>query len=374
MMNKKADGIEERSNKVSLLLPTLFVGGAEKVSLNLAGEFHRMGYDVDLVLSEKKGELLSEVPKGVNVVNLDEWTPLFSGVVPSTPALAYYLRKIRPDTVISALTHSNLSIILASRIAGYPDNLIITEHLHTSSPSRKQEVAFELAKFLYTEADEIVAVSKGVAEGVSSKCDIGIGQIKTITNPVVSPDIHRKKKEPIEHRWFDREVPVITSLGRLADQKDYPTLLHSFKKLLSKRDARLVVIGTGELREDLEDYSEQLEIDNKVEFTGFVDNPYKYLYNSDAFVMSSKKEGLPTVLIEALACGCPIISTDCPSGPREILQNGKYGRLVPVGDSMALAESVDDVLSDPPSAERQFTRAEDYSVSVAAKRYQDLFK
>jgi len=217
---------------------------------------------------------------------------------------------------------------------------------------------------IYGHADGVVAVSEGVAKDLARKLNLPDKSITTIYNPVVSQEMIDRGSD--ELRW-DFHEPVIISVGRLTEAKDYPTLLKAFAHFRKQRKSTLVILGEGELREDLEALAKSLGVWQDVHMPGFVDNPYSWMKKADLFAMSSKWEGLPTVLIEALALGVPIVSTDCPSGPREILEQGRWGRLVPIGDDAAMAKAWVDVLNSArvPSTER----AKDFSVELAATRY-----
>jgi glycosyltransferase involved in cell wall biosynthesis len=195
-------------------------------------------------------------------------------------------------------------------------------------------------------ADEIVAVSEGVADDFAAVTGLERSRITTIYNPVISTTLTEKAKEPVDHPWFaPGQPPVVLAVGRLTKQKDFPTLIRAFDCLRRERPVRLMILGEGEERMALEGSIRQLGLNDSVSLPGFVDNPYPYLSRAGVFVLSSKWEGLPTVLIEALAVGVPVVSTDCKSGPREILDDGKYGQLVPVGDSAALAKAIEKALN-----------------------------
>jgi glycosyltransferase involved in cell wall biosynthesis len=199
----------------------------------------------------------------------------------------------------------------------------------------------QLVRYFYPWADCVVAVSKGVANDLVRFGKIPSERIRVIYNPIVTPEIQEKAKAVLEHPWLEEgQPPVILSVGRLTAQKDFSTLIHAFAAVRQTHAARLLILGEGEERSSLEFLIRQLGLEQDVSLPGFVPNPYPYMVRAAAFVLSSKYEGLPGVLIEALYCGAPLISTDCPSGPREILANGKYGQLVQVGDVTTLAHAI----------------------------------
>jgi glycosyltransferase involved in cell wall biosynthesis len=222
-------------------------------------------------------------------------------------------------------------------------------------------------------ADAIVSVSQGVADDLTKSLKLEPGKVKVIYNPILSPDIFVQARLPIEHPWLGRlDIPVFLSIGRLFSAKDFPTLLKAFALVRQKMNAKLVVLGEGEERSNLEQLIRQLNIKDDVDLHGFVDNPYKYIANSSSFVLSSKYEGFGNVLVEALALGKPIVSTDCPSGPSEILDGGKYGKLVPVGDVDALAQAMIESLSIDNDVQWAKARSEMFSTAQIAQNYMDL--
>jgi glycosyltransferase involved in cell wall biosynthesis len=215
-----------------------------------------------------------------------------------------------------------------------------------------------------------------VAQDLSTATGIPRERISTIYNPVVPPELLTRAKAPLEHPWFEPDSPpVLLGVGRLSAQKDFPTLLRAFARVRRLRPARLIILGEGKrpgYRPELLALARELGVGEDVQLPGFAENPYAYMARASVFVMSSAWEGLPSVLVEALACGCPVVSTDCPSGPREILQGGRYGRLVPVGDAEALAKAILATLDAPPDGEMLRTRGAEFSVGASTQRYLDV--
>jgi len=312
---------------------------------NLARGLSEKGLNVDLVLVKGGGIYLKDVPSQVHVVNFG-----LKRVITSLPDLISYLREKKPDVMLSAIEHLNVLALCAAKLARVNTRMIATVHNTLSqaegvSPIRGFVMPI-LVRKIYPWADEIIVVSKAAREDFLQLTNINSTKVHVIYNPVVTPELFLKAKENITHPWFaPGEPPVILGAGRLSRQKDFATLIRAFSRLRQQCSARLVIIGEGEERESLQSLVRQLSLQNHVDLTGFVDNPYALMARASAFVLSSAWEGLPTVLIEALALNVPIVSTDCPSGPREILNNGKYGKLVSVGDDMALAEGIMECLS-----------------------------
>jgi glycosyltransferase involved in cell wall biosynthesis len=236
----------------------------------------------------------------------------------------------------------------------------------------KRRIAPYLARKFYPWADAIVTVSQGSADdlvnlGLSSK------RIQVIYNPVVTPELFEKAKEPIDHPWFKPgSPPVILGVGRLEKQKDFPTLIRAFAQMHKQRPARLMILGEGKDRPDLEALVQELGLEEDVALPGFVANPFAYMASSAVFVLSSLYEGLPTVLIEAIAVGTRVVSTDCPSGPTEILENGRYGKLVAVGDIKSMAEAIVSTLEEPPDSESLQLKAAEFSLEKAVAKYRQV--
>lgn len=337
-----------RNMRLALFLPSLHGGGAERVMKNLAENLANRGFSVDLVLAKAEGSYSKEISNNVRVVDLNA-----DRVITSLPALVKYLRVAKPNAMLSALGHANIVAIWACSLARVSTRLVVSER--TTLSVSVQNTTYKRSKFFpwlmkcfYPWADAIVAVSDGVADDLAQIIKLPRERITTIYNPVVTPELLRKAKEPIDHPWFrPTEPPVILGVGRLTRAKNFQTLIKAFSLVRKERPARLMILGEGEDRHELTELSRKLGIDADIDIPGFVDNPYKFMANANVFVLSSRWEGLPGVLIQAMACGCPVISTDCPSGPAEILENGKYGKLVSVGDVAALAEAILMILDAP---------------------------
>lgn len=331
---------------VALFLRGLYGGGAERILLTLAEGFVERGLKVDLVLARAEGPYLEQVHPHVRIVDLKaQWMPS------SLPKLVNYLRQNRPNILLAALHYPCEIALWAKRLAGVPTRIIVTEHNTLSlEAARIPQVSVHLtplaARLFYPWADEIVAVSQGVATDLAQITCLPADRIQVIYNPVIVPELFSLAKEPVDHPWFQPgEPPVVLGIGRLHPQKDFPTLIHAFAQVRQVRPARLMILGDGPERQRLTDLIEEMGLADDITLLGFVQNPYAYMAKASAFVLSSIYEGLPTVLIEAMAVGNPVISTNCKSGPAEILAQGKYGVLTPVGDSKAIAEAILSVLA-----------------------------
>lgn len=361
------------SAPVAFFLPALYGGGAERIVLALAGGVASRGIPVDLVLARREGPFLSEVPAPVRIVDLGSRRDLLA-----LPALVRYLRKDRPRVLVSGL-HTNLIALWARRLAGGSTRIIVCEHNtlssrvgHYASDLRMRWMPRLIGRF-YPWADGIVAVSQGVADDLARETKIPRDRIRVIYNPIVTPELAAKAGAPLEHPWFGPgQPPVVLAVGRLTAQKDFPALIRAFAQARVDHAARLLILGEGEERPALEALVGELGLQGDVELPGFVINPYPYMSKARAFVLSSRWEGLPGVLIEAMFCGTRLVATDCPSGPREILRDGRYGLLVPVGNvealSLAISTALRGILTPPP---RESWRP--FELDHVVEQYLDIF-
>lgn len=325
--------------RVAIFMPSLMGGGGERSMLNLAHGLADSGYGVDLVLARAEGPFLDQVRSSLRMIDLKA-----PRVIATLPRLVRYLRTEKPEAMLSVFGYANIIASTAWRLAGVPTRLLLNEQNTVSLESQKASrwrgrMVPRLIKYFYPWANGIVVVSNGVRDDMAQLTHIPRERITVIYNPsVVKAEVWEKAQAPLEHEWFQAgQPPVMLAVGRLQVQKDFPTLLQAFARVRARRPARLMILGEGPERARLEDMIRSLRLEADVKLPGFVSNPYAYMSRSALFVLSSLYEGLPTVLIEALCCGIPVVSTDCPSGPREILKDGQYGQLVPVGDVEALA-------------------------------------
>lgn len=357
---------------VAFYIPALHVGGAQQVTVNVANGLAERGVTVDIVLSYGEGLLRAAVSDKVTIIDLETPHILGIGIGASIPVLRRYLHRREPSILFSAMTFANVIAICACRIADTDTTVVAVEH-DTFSMQRgfKQRLVSNAAKHLLGSTDCVVAVSEGVKESIVEKTVVDPEMISVLHNPICIDEIRVQAQETVKHRWLDSDqTDVVLSVGRLEPQKDLDTLLRAFALVRKERpQAKLIIAGDGSQRHHLESVADKLGIADDVSFSGYVENVYGYMSRADVFVLSSKHEGLPSTLIEALACGCPVVSTDCPSGPREILEGGVLGPLVPVGDEQALAEAVHTTLDDPTNTERLRSRAEEFSMNAVIDDY-----
>lgn len=396
-----------RPARIALFVPGLHGGGAERVVLDLADQFGRAGHQAEVVVGIRAGANALDVPAGVEVREVGprrhgaRWLTLgadpggiaqlarpvllpvrTSKTVGYLPGLVDYLRRARPDALLSVLSYGNLVALWARRLAGVPTRVVVSERNTLSQAgvaTKKRERRWRnrhlpaLIARTYPLADAITTVSDGVADDLAATTGLARDRIVTLYNPVVTDRLVERAREPLEHPWFrPGEPPVVLAAGRLRPQKDFATLLRAFAIVRGRRMARLVILGEGPGRAPLVGLASKLGFEADFALPGFVRNPFAFMAGARVFALSSRFEGLPGTLIQAMACGCPVVSTDCPSGPREILEDGRHGELVPVGDPVALASAIERALSTPAAPKRLRARAADFSAERATRRYLEL--
>ncbi|MDB2682718.1 glycosyltransferase [Alphaproteobacteria bacterium] len=353
--------------KIALFLPALNDGGAERVFVNLANGFTQKGHAVNLILIKNQGPYKAQAPHDITTTEIGR-SPL---------KLANHLRRAKPDILISALPAANLMAIAACAIS--KTKLIITEHAFFSvyddlAKSPKTKLRNAAMKHLYKGADQIMAVSQGAAEDLARACNIPTEKIKVIPNPIDLEAIKDRAGQPTNHPWFkNKQAPVILSAGRLSPPKDFKTLIYAFKKIQEDTEIKLIIIGEGVQRNDLQNLINNLNLQDRIDMPGFQSNPFNFMAAGDLFVLSSLKEGFGNVIIESLACGTPVIATNCPGGPAEILENGKWGTLVPPQNIEALAQAMEKGLETPPTINLQ-SRAADFAQDKIIDNYLQMIE
>jgi glycosyltransferase involved in cell wall biosynthesis len=360
---------------LAIYMQDLAGGGVERQSLALAAELQENGVAVTLLVNQACGELRDAVPATIEVIDLQ-----CRRTVRAIPRLARYLRRERPDVLLANLNHNSIAALLANILAGMPAKVVICQHSVLSADylrstgwsHRLTPLAYRLLAPALTCA---VAVSAGIAREFRSIARIPQRKIATIHNPVIGRDFAQRAAKPAAHPWLDQPgPPLFVTAGRLVEIKDHALLLHAFARYRSNHDGRLLVLGAGPLRDRLRDLANDLSLHDDIDFLGYQDNPLPYLRAADAFVLSSRAEGFGNVLVEAMGCGTPVISTDCPYGPAEILDNGRYGVLVPPNDSHALAAAMAGVseLPDRFPAARLKSRAAAFTTAACTEAYLQL--
>ena len=359
--------------KLGILITDLRGGGAERVAVNLANSFVRRGHSVDMVLLSATGEFLPELDPRIRVVDLNV-KRMRSALFPVTR----YLRHARPAALLACMWPLTVIAVWARALSRVPTRLIVAEHTTWSRSEllTRRTVGWQVRTSMhrfFPKADGIVAVSHGAADDLAQFSRVDRSTISAIYNPVVDEAACRPTCPPQEPRgWCVGSHRRVLAVGTLKAIKDYATLLNAFAVLRRRVDARLLILGEGDCRSALEAQAKALGIADSVFMPGFVANPSPYYQHADLHVLSSTGEGLPTVIIEALAAGTPVVSTDCPSGPREILVDGKFGRLVQVGDVEALAGAMGESLASGHDRAALMVRAQDFSIDKAVDQYERL--
>lgn len=379
-------------------------GGVERCQWRLAQEYANRGFRVDVVTLCGPSSRTAVTPHGIRVVPLDKGGMLLarlttirndplgilhllrpllligrpSGRLRYLAPLKNYLEAENPDLFISAGTYENLVVLLAHRASRTRTRVLVSErntlsqvlvHRGHDRSWRWRHLPPLLSRY-YAEARKVIAISRGVADDLRTVLKLDSNDINVIYNPVIDQDIAHRARQPVDHPWLtDHAIPVILSVGRFREQKDFPTLLKAFALAREQRPLRLVILGDGPERQVMEQLADELGISSDVDMPGFDRNPYGYMASASLLVLSSRYEGFGNVLVEALACGCQVVSTDCPSGPGEILERGHFGGLVPVGQPELMAEAVLRALDNPVSKEILRARSRAFTVERAADEY-----
>jgi glycosyltransferase involved in cell wall biosynthesis len=367
------------SRHLALFMHSLSIGGVPRRVASLAGGLAAAGCRVDLLVLEIEDAELARVDPRVRVIRLGDWRAMLPWVrrkrrrqFPLVErALARYLRRERPDVLISADNQANLVAVAAHRRAGRLQPLVLTQRNHTSTYMADKPKLLASVLAAYPAADAVVGVSAGVTRNLA---ELGLDPARLLTIYNAVPIDSSEIAEPVDHPFFAAGAPpVIVGVGRLTPQKDFPTLLRAFARLIADgHDLRLMLVGGGKKDQalhELQTVAGAAGIADRVALVGAVRNALPYMAAASVFVLSSRWEGLPGVVIEALACGTRVVSTDCPSGPREILEDGRYGRLVPVGDDAAMASAILEELATPRSPDELRARAASFSMEAAVAAY-----
>lgn len=338
--------------------------------VHLINEFVRRGVQVDLLMARLDSPYLQLLAPSVQTVATGT-----SHAVSSVLPIATYLRRSRPDVVLAQRIRVDVATLRARWLARLQTpiyatiNTNLTRQLESLRP-KKRAKQLRLMRRYYPRNDGLIAVSRGVAEDAARLLNLSPEWIQSIPNPSVPPGIDSLVKAPVPHPWLNvGERPVILGVGRLEPQKDFTTLLQAFARVRAQRECRLIILGEGQLREGLLSQAQDLGIRQDLALPGFADNPYAWMARARLFVLSSRWEGSPNSLVEALAVGTPVVATDCPNGPREILEDGRHGTLVPVGDHAALAGAILREMDTTPEPEGLRRAAERYSAARSAALY-----
>ncbi len=356
--------------RLALFLATSGHSGVDRIMKNFIAELGTRPIAVDLLQVQGHGPFLEKVPENVRLVPLGT-----RHVQSSLLRVAHYLRTERPDALLCDKDRVNRTALLAASMAGYKGRLVVRIGTTVSKNLEGRGFGHRLLQYwslrhLYGKAHAVVVPSQGAAEDLCSIASLPPGLVRVLPSPVVTEGLETLGREPVPHPWFASEAySVILGAGELCERKDFATLIRAFAALPMQNSYRLVILGKGKKRKTLEKLAKDLGVADRIHFPGFVKNPYAYMAKSRIFVLSSTCEGLPVVLMEAMALGIPVASTDCPSGPREILDQGRLGPLVPVKSWEKLAEAITYLLDHTPDREALKAAVSRYRVPAATNAY-----
>lgn len=358
--------------KIAFFVPNLYGGGAQRVFVNLANQFASRGFNTDLVLIKNEGVYRGFVNAKVKVVDL-KCKKAFLSVLP----LIKYIEKNEPAVLLASIDAACIVAALAKIFSRVKFRLLIRQAYYFSSPKRfKKKIVGLLLKKSYAQADSIIVLTKNMRDDILKKFNALADKIFVIYNPVDLSCIEADSMASLEHSWFTEgkggKFKLILAAGVLRQIKGFDCLIRAFHQIKKREKIKLIILGSGRDKKKLESLAQELGLEDDISLPGFVDNPFAYMRKADVFVLSSFFEGCPNVILEAMCCGAPIVSTDCPSGPSEILENGKYGRLVPVGDVSAMARAIIETLDNPLPPGFLRKRAEDFGIEKVADRYLDV--
>lgn len=364
-----------KAARLAVFIPFSFGRGVERVNVTLAQALAARGVEVDVVAASAKGPYFDELNGKTRLVDLG-----VKKTVASLPGLIGYLKRSRPNAMLSAPDSGSLVALWAQRLARSDCRSVVATHAVLSRSLEQKSwlnrtLFRRLLRGAYRRADAMVAVSGQAADDLAALSRLPRADIQVIANPVVSDELIQAADKPVGHPWFDKsDLPVILSVGRLNREKNYEALIRAFALLRKEQEARLIILGEGDERAVLTALTHELGIAEDVDLPGFVDNPYGFMARADLLALSSHYEALPTVLIEAMACGCPVVSVDCPGGVREIVDHGRFGRLTPVGDDQALADAMLSTLRHPADPAPLKERAMAFHVDRITDRYRHVLE
>jgi len=362
-----------RRRKIAIFLPSLRGGGAERVIVNLLQGFSAKGVDIDLVLAKAEGPYLDQVPSSIRIIDLK-----VTRVMMALPGLVRYLRKEKPHSLLSVMDHCNIVAIWARALACVHVKTVLSVHSTLSQVTKNSKQYGDkiiplLMKFFYPYADAIIAVSHGVADDLHLSTMISKEKTSVVYNPIITTALSKMARDKPFHFWFDdSEIKIVIAVGRLTLAKDFNTLIKAFFKVRRECNVRLLILGEGEERASLQKLISDHGLDDDVCLYGFTDNPYPSIAASAVFVLSSIFEGLPTVLVEAMALSTPIVSTDCKSGPKEILSRANIGMLVEVGDVDGMAAAIIETLKNDALNCCSQEVLEPFTITYATEKYLEL--
>lgn len=353
---------------LAFYLPALAGGGAERVVLDMCALMIARGHTAWLVLDRHIGELANQIPHGVKLAVLEA-----AKTTQAAPKLAVWLKANRPDVLISSLPYNNLTAVAAHALSGRKAKLVLWEHnMFTPHPlirDKRFPILRLAARLMYGRSDRMIAVSNAVAEDLSTSTGVPRNRIDVIYNPIKPAALNTLPAAP-PHTWLAaRELPVVISAGRLMKIKDFATLVRAFAAMSSALPSRLIILGEGDERGSLLALADELGVADRVLLPGFVEQPWKWMAHARVFALSSIQEGFGNVIVEALSCGVPVVSTDSGAGPAEILGHGAFGEVCKVGNAPQLADALKKAITTPQDPARLIERAAQFAPAMVADQF-----
>ena len=372
---------------LAILIPSFEKGGIERSIIRISKEMIKLGYKIDLLVVQINPDM-KDLIDGPRIIYLSRSNlfHFFKYLLPrsiyfnlvSFWGLIRYLKKAEPDYLMTA-RNAFLAVFVKFFIK-IKTKIVIREPLHISSVLNKHSVLNKnlisyFKRVVYKYSDKVIAISEGVSQDLIDNFNLSPNKVKIIYNPSADPEIKNLSNENFEHPWFKQDIPIIIAIGRLTEQKNFYSLVDSFSLVRKEKESKLIIIGEGRERKKIETLISEKSLEKDVELIGFQKNPWKYLSKSSLFVLSSLWEGFGNVIVESMYLGVPVISTDCPSGPREILDNGNLGYLVPSGDSESLAKKIIEFLNSPEEFIEKSLKAQKQSLNfLPSKIAQDYIR
>ena len=359
---------------ITIILPNLVGGGAERVHVNLANDWIAQGFDVELILLRKEGDLLPLLAPEINVINLNV-DRIRRAIFP----VALHMRKSCQKIILVPMWPLTSAVVIAWIMSGSKGKLFLSEHVNlgsyiTEKSNIKLKFVKNIIRFTYRFANGIIAVSKDVKKDLCAFGSLKEKIVQVIYNPAaVGVSSDRELTSVKQGLWGTGFDYHILTVGRFSVEKDHENLIKAFALLPKDINAKLVILGEGSLRTVLEALISELKLEERVILPGFTLDPYPWYRSADLFVLSSRFEGFGNVIVEALECGLPVISTNCPSGPAEILEDGRYGKLVLVQNPIALADAILENFSASHDRMELMNRAKDFSVRKISAQYLNYF-
>lgn len=356
--------------QLSVLMSFSGAGGVERMMVNLITEMAGQLEQIDLLLLKANSPHLNELPDNVNVIQLKSKHSLLA-----IPEIAEYLKTKRPEAMLVAKDRAGRAALRAKVIAKVDTRICIRLGTNLSEALKHKNrlnrwLRTTPMRRVYKKAEKVIAVSEGVRKDTLAITNLQADKVRVVRNPVITKKLEYGAKQPCPHAWLEQDLePVIIGSGRLSKQKDFVTLLHAFNKVNQKQSARLIILGEGAMRQELTELTEKLGLTERVLMPGFQENPHAWVSRADLFVLSSRWEGSPNVLSEALAHGVQCVATRCPSGPEEVLAEGKYGKLVEMGDYEAMADAILSLLAKPLEKDHIKQAVQEYRAEVSAVNY-----